>query len=301
MSYLDAVLYWRDDLWDPPEAYLLVVTGVILLAAVALTARWVIRHPDRVLAPVHRLRANPAVARLEHRYARQVRFLVDRLYPKSTAALILLVGLGAVVLLAVTLSEITENVVTGDELVQIDSPISRYLVEHREPWLTTTMSLITHLGSTVVLVPALLAVGLAAHFRRHTWAPMVFLAVTLGGASLTSTVIKLLVARLRPSSEALVLALGYAFPSGHSTAAAAGWLAIAVVLAWLARSLTVRVSLLAVAFVVVVLVGVSRVYLGVHHVTDVLAGWALGALWLTAVLAVAHLLTFGRRGADENG
>jgi undecaprenyl-diphosphatase len=120
---------------------------------------------------------------------------------------------------------------------------------------------------------------------------MAFLAVTWGGATLTSTVIKLLVARPRPTSGALVRALGYGFPSGHSTAAAAGWFAVAAVLGWLARSLTVQVSVLATALLVAVLVGVSRVYLGVHAPTDILAGWAVGGLWVTGVLTVTYLLT----------
>ncbi|MGH3939368.1 MAG: phosphatase PAP2 family protein [Pseudonocardiaceae bacterium] len=295
MGYLNSALSWRDDLPDLPPPHLLLAAGLVLLAALALVARWGIGHPDRMLAPVHRLRTRSAVARLEHRYARQLRFLAERMRPKSSAALILMAALGAVALLVGTLTEITEDVVTGDELVRVDSPVFNYFVENREPWLTTTMGLITHLGSTVVLVPMLLAVGLVARRRRHTWAPMVFLAVTLGGATLTSTVIKVVIARSRPPSEALVDALGYAFPSGHSTAAAAGWLAAAAVLAWLTRSLTVQINLIAAALGIAVLVGISRIYLGVHAPTDVLAGWALGALWLAATLTVTHLLILGKR------
>jgi len=296
VGYLNSALYWREEqLPDLPAPQLLLAAGVVLIAALALTVGWVIRHPDRMLAPVHRLRARPAVARLERRYDRQLSFVADRLRPNGAAAFILMIALGAVALLVGTLAEITENVVAGDELVRVDSPISNYLVAHREPWLTTTMDVITHLGSTSVLVPALLVVGLAAWRRSHSWAPMALLAVPLGGAVLTSTVIKLVVARSRPDSGALVPALGYAFPSGHSTAAAAGWLAVAVVLGRFARHGTVRVSLLAAAVVIAVLVGVSRVYLGVHAPTDVLAGWALGALWLAAALAITHLLTFERR------
>jgi acid phosphatase family membrane protein YuiD len=123
-----------------------------------------------------------------------------------------------------------------------------------------------------------------------------FLALTLAGASLISTVIKLQVARPRPDTGALVRALGYGFPSGHSTAAAAGWLSAALVLGWLTRSVALRVCLGAGAAVVITLVGVSRVYLGVHQPTDVLGGWALGALWLAAVLTAAHLLTNRQTG-----
>jgi membrane-associated phospholipid phosphatase len=103
--------------------------------------------------------------------------------------------------------------------------------------------------------------------------------------------IKLLVARPRPTSGVLVEALGYAFPSGHSTAAAAGWLAAALVAGSLSRSFAPRVSLLAAALLVVALVGVSRIYLGVHAATDVLGGWALGGLWLALVLTATHVRT----------
>jgi len=201
-------------------------------------------------------------------------------------------------LLGAGFGAITEDVIGNDELVGVESPISRYLIDHREAWLTTLMDVITQLGSATVLVPVLLALGLVARHARGSWRPALFLAVTLGGASLASTLIKLLVARPRPTSRALVDALGYAFPSGHSTAAAAGWLAATIVAGSLARSFALRVSLLAVALLIVVLVGVSRVYLGVHAATDVLGGWALGSLWLALVLTATHLLTARRDGDD---
>jgi len=73
-------------------------------------------------------------------------------------------------------------------------------------------------------VPRLFAAGPLAHHLRRSWGPFGFLAAALAGASLLSAAIKLFVARPRPDAEALVGALGYGFPSGHSTAAAAGWL-----------------------------------------------------------------------------
>ena len=180
--------------------------------------------------------------------------------------------------------------VTGDELVGLDDPISRFLLEHRQPWLTAVMPVVTYLGTAYVLIPLLVAVGLLARRRRGSWRPLALLALTLTGASLSSTVIKLLVARARPESSALVDALGYGFPSGHSTAAAAGWLSAAVLWICLTRSAGLRVILAVVATLVVALVGVSRIYLGVHEPTDVLGGWALGSLWLTGVLTANHLI-----------
>lgn len=163
------------------------------------------------------------------------------------------------------------------------------------------MTAVTYLGTAFVLVPLLLAVGVLARSRRGSWRPLGFMALALAGASLTSTGIKLLVARPRPTADALVHALGYGFPSGHSTAAAGGWFSAALVLGWLTRSVTLRVSIGAVAVAVVTLVGVSRVYLGVHQPTDVLGGWALGTLWVVGVLTAGYLLAHrqGGGGADR--
>lgn len=281
------------------RAGLLLTAGLVLVAAVTLAARWIIRHPHRALAPIRWLRARPGVAWLEHRYAGQLRFLARRFDLTAALGLTLTALLAALGLLGAGFGAVTEDVLAGDELVRVDSPVSRFLFGHREPWLTTLMDAITQLGSVVVLVPVLITLGLIARRVQGTWWSAVFLAATVGGASLSSTVLKVLIARPRPTSGALVQALGYAFPSGHSTAAAAGWLSAAVVAGSLCRSFAVRVRLLAGALLIVVLVGVSRVYLGVHAATDVLAGWALGSLWLALTLTARHLLTARQGRADD--
>lgn len=103
--------------------------------------------------------------------------------------------------------------------------------------------------------------------------------------------VKLLVARPWNSGGEVVAAVGRAFPSGYTTVGTAGWLAVALVLGWLSRSFARSVVLLAAGVVTVVLVGVSRVYSGGNCATDVLGGWALGGLWLAAVLVAVHLVT----------
>ncbi|MFC1643118.1 phosphatase PAP2 family protein [Myxococcota bacterium] len=100
-----------------------------------------------------------------------------------------------------------------------------------------------------------------------------------------------------------VEASGYGFPSGHAFGAAAVYLALAVGLA--CRWPRWRLPLLAVAWVIVVGVGVSRVYLGVHYLTDVVAGWLLGAATVTLLkrCLVKRGEAFVQRvaGAGENG
>jgi undecaprenyl-diphosphatase len=193
--------------------------------------------------------------------------------------------LSLVAVLLAVFSVVTEDVLDGGELVAVDDPVSRFLIGRRSAGLTVWMRLMTQCGSAFVVIPLLLAVGFLAHRRAGSWRPQSFLAVVVVGATLTSTLVKVTVARPRPGTGALVTALGYAFPSGHSTAAAASWLSSALVLGSLTRRVVRRALLAVVAIVVVVLVGISRVYLGVHAPTDVLGGWALGTLWVAGALA----------------
>jgi undecaprenyl-diphosphatase len=218
-------------------------------------------------------------------------FLAARFRPRTRLGLVLTVQVALLVLLLSAFSAVTEDVVAGDELVAADGPIETFLIDRRTPALTVLMRVFTTMGTAWVVVPLLLGVGLLARRSLGSWRPLAFLAVTVVGAVLTSTVIKIAVARPRPTSGALVHALGYAFPSGHSTTASAAWFSAAVVLASLTRRTAGRVAVGVVAAVVVVLVGMSRVYLGVHAPTDVLGGWALGALWVAAVLIVGRLVS----------
>lgn len=164
-----------------------------------------------------------------------------------------------------------------------DADVAAFLASHRRPWLTSCFEVLTWLGSTAVLVPLGALVGLALRRITQSWQPLLILAATLGGASALSNLTKFAVARARPE-DGLVDSIGYAFPSGHSTAAAAGWIALAFVVGAAAGTRRARLLLLASALAVIAIVGMSRVYLGVHWSTDVLGGWALGGLWVGLVL-----------------
>lgn len=225
------------------------------------------------------------------RFVRPASFVAARFRGGTPLGLALTVQVALVVLLVAAVSAVTEDVVAGDELVGVDGPIERFVIDLRTAWLTVAMRVFTSLGSAFVVIPLILGVGLLVRRVLGTWWALAFLALTVGGATLTSTIIKLVVARPRPASGALVDALGYAFPSGHSTTGAATWLSVAVVVGSLTRSAARRRLLAGIAVVVVVLIGVSRVYLGVHAPTDVLGGWALGSLWVAGVLATARVLS----------
>lgn len=147
-------------------------------------------------------------------------------------------------------------------------------------WFEDVMRDMTGLGGIGVVIGAslLLAGYLWLRQRRRD---VLILAASVIGAQLLSTAIKLLISRPRPdlvSHEAEIYSAS--FPSGHTLMATATWITFAMLLGADLDNRRLRDYLLLVAWIVAIAVGCSRVYLGVHWPSDVLAGWAVGALWM---------------------
>jgi undecaprenyl-diphosphatase len=163
------------------------------------------------------------------------------------------------------------------------------------------MSALTWLGSSLVLVPLGLAIGGFFYVRDHNWHPLVMLASAYIGALALYELVKSVVGRARPPliDQIGPVVSGHSFPSGHATQAMAIWGMVAVVLA--VRSPRVRMPVASAAVLSILLVGFSRVYLGVHWLSDVLAGYALGGVVLAAILAAVLMSPGARSGKWVRG
>jgi undecaprenyl-diphosphatase len=166
----------------------------------------------------------------------------------------------------------------------VDVAFATALVQLREaaPWLVQVSLVLAVLGSRLVVLPVVLVVGTLLWRRGERLWSVWLLACSLGGWLLTEAV-KLGVQRTRPP-EAVVDAFGWAFPSGHTTTGICSLLPLGVVAIallprpwgrWLGWSLVV----------LGLLMGPGRWVLGVHWLTDVVAGWLIGAAWVLAVSA----------------
>lgn len=270
----------------------LVLLGLaLLLGAVLAAGHWVSRHPEEWAAWRDRVLAQPVVGHVLRLCRRPLRFLARRLRPGSALGLALTLQLAVIGAAGWLFATLLQDVVAGEQLSELDVPVTRYVVEHREAWLTTLFRSLTYLGDLVVLVPLVSVVGMWVWRRSRSWVSLATLSATLAGSVLLYTVVRPLVGRSRPTMGSLVVdAAGFAFPSGHATQAIAVYGLLAVLASRHLGSWRRAVAVWTSAALVVVLVGFSRLYLGVSWMTDVAGGFALGGLWLVAVVATTGAL-----------
>lgn len=195
------------------------------------------------------------------------------------------IALAACMVLIWGLAEIADEVKEGESaafdkwtlrLLRDPADLSR----PRGPgWLQQAAVELTTLGGTPVLT-LVVVIGVGYLLVRRRLAAAVGLAVAVVGGRLLSALLKTGFARPRPDvvphfTEVQTLS----FPSGHAMMSAVVWLVVGAMLAQAHSAMRIKVYFAGVAVVVTILIGLTRIYLGVHYPTDVLAGWAAGAAW----------------------
>jgi membrane-associated phospholipid phosphatase len=193
--------------------------------------------------------------------------------------------------LAVLVAAVTQSA-TIDRL---DTQTTRGFERHATHEGTEWNFLITHLGSTELIVLLTLGIVAVLLVKRH-WRGAVALTVSVAATQLVVQLVKMLIERPRPV-DSIIDASGFSFPSGHAATSVAFYATIALLAARPCRS-PARIAIATAAGLVVLAVGATRIYLGAHYPTDVLAGWLTGGiLMLGSWLAVSRLrLLDGRPG-----
>lgn len=192
----------------------------------------------------------------------------------------LIVGAAAVLFLFVLMN------VVGDDIAHLDSSAYSFFVLHlRRTWLTPIMQSFSNIASPVVLAVILLVVEAFAPGRRPGICAGVNLVLSVG----LCLVLKEVVQRERPAeSIRLVSETGYSFPSGHSMVAMAFFGFLLWMVLHYEKDRTVKAFCTLGFVTIILLIGMSRIYLGVHYASDVLAGFFITVVWLgfyTRVLA----------------
>jgi membrane-associated phospholipid phosphatase len=171
------------------------------------------------------------------------------------------------------------NEIEKNKLIQFDQSVISIIQLHISPLLTEIMKFFTFLGSTKWITFAVL-VGIAVLFLLKKWSLGVFLAFSSGFGSVFNSLLKNIFKRQRPDIHRLISEHGYSFPSGHSMGSFIFYGALAYIILHYAHKKGWKVFGIIMMTLLILLIGTSRIYLGVHYPSDVIGGFAAGASWL---------------------
>lgn len=212
-------------------------------------------------------------------------FLRQRLDPKASTGLALTLALIAVVVVGVVFGVLVAMIRHDSGIVRWDQAATRWAASHGTAGSLQVIGWITWAGSTIGVVLVSIAAIVYAMLRWRRWSVVLFMVLVVAGQFALSNLIKVAVERIRPDAPPLHVLSGPSFPSGHATAAAATWMAVALVLGR-GASPRRRVVLAGAAAAIAAAVACTRVFLGAHWTSDVVGGLLLGWTWF-GVCAVA--------------
>lgn len=268
------------------------LVGLLAGAALVVLGLWrgTARHPDDTIDTAET--EHWLIKRVEHhpRLRRALTTMDQRVVGGAAVALAFVVLFGS----ALVVGAVFDTVDTTRGFARWDQSVSEWGPDHAGTTATEFLRQVTNLGATGYLLILMTVVGVVDWIRRRRVSSLVFLLTVGIGVMLINNGLKLLIMRERPPGAALLRPAGSSFPSGHSAAAAACWLAIALVVGrWVRPRFRPYIS--AVAVGIACMVATSRALLGVHWLTDVIAGAIVGWTWfvLVTVLFGGRILRFG--------
>ncbi len=235
------------------------------------------------------------MARLRSRYNRQLLWLRKRLTPGEYLGLHLTLGLLVAAGCLWIFGRLAEDVLSNDPRASVDQAAATAIHGLMTPALTTFFLAVTALGS----MEAIALVGLVSAVVLGVWRRWLLFGtwvIATGGSVVLVLLLKALFARPRPYFEQpLLLETYYSFPSGHAMEAVVlyGMLAYFAVLAL--RTWQTRAAVVFGTSLLVLLIGFSRIYLGVHYFSDVVAGFAAGGMWLSTCITAMEFVRRGKR------
>ncbi len=240
---------------------------------------------------------NPEIKKFTSRHPTFFRFVMDRFDRKTFAGLPATVLALAFTYALALFGGIIEDIVSSDPIVALDARIDHLLAVFRNPISTKVFFWVTALGMWEVITVFALSATLILWFLRYRRYILPLVAAILGSAAFTQLG-KLVFHRPRPQS-ALYVEHSFSFPSGHATVAVAFYGFLTYIVMREAKRWEVKVNICFAGMAVVLLIGFSRLYLGVHFLSDVWAGYLVGALWLIAGISMCEWLRSRQAGSTS--
>lgn len=229
-------------------------------------------------------------------------WLSGRLGANTALIVVLLIGMVIVTVLSVIVVQVYDAVTDKDGVAGLDQPMLDFAISLRSPVADTVVTGYTEIAGPIGMPLIAITVLLILSIHRRSWTPAILIIAAGVGSLLMTIAGKGLVGRVRPDLTEAVPPYEYSpsFPSGHSLNAVVIAGIIAYLLILRQYSSLARAATITIAALFAITIGFSRVFLGHHWFTDVVAGWALGALWLAMVITAHRLyLTVRKRHAEH--
>ncbi len=266
-----------------------IVGGIVLFFLILLWLwRWSVCHEAAIKKQGMSILQQPRIVALRRRYAPQIMFIRARLSPqgyfgaKMTAGALMLIGASWL------FGGISEDVLTGDPLTIVDLNVAEWFHARATPLVTQVMMVFTNLHGVVAISSYAILLALYLIWKRD-WYWLGCLGATVPGGMLLNVLMKLSFQRARPSLDNPLLTLSsYSFPSGHVAGSALFYGLLGVMLMSKITVWRWRVFIVFAAIALVAMVALSRIYLGVHYLSDVLAAFAEAVAWLSLSLMCIH-------------
>ncbi|MGE5607638.1 MAG: bifunctional DedA family/phosphatase PAP2 family protein [Bacillota bacterium] len=272
----------------------------LLILALVWLGRWLIRNERAVRHQFARLIHRPAVLKFRRRFAPQIAFIKARLTPRGLLGLHLTLGVLVLVAAAGLFVVIARGVMAGDPLTLLDERVALWLYDHATPGLTQVMTAISYLGSLPVIFG--LTVLFAADFlwRREGYRLLALLLTVPVGALLNSALTHLFHRDRPPFAVPMPYLSRYGFPSSRATVAVLLYGLVAVFIVRRLRTWRWRVVAVLIASFLILLIGLSLIYLDIQYLSDVLAGYVEGIAWLAICLTSVESLRRARQPAAHS-
>lgn len=178
--------------------------------------------------------------------------------------------------------DLAEDIAEG-QTIRFDSSVRDHIHQFASPTLTTVMQTASFLGSTLFLIFLGIIIVIIFFLLKRPRASVIFIITTVGSSILLAA-LKFAFKRARPEPFFnTLLPASYSFPSGHSLASFCFYGALAAIIVARVEKLWLKIIIWSLAIILIALIGISRIYLGVHYPSDVLAGYAVGFIWVMTI------------------
>ena len=263
------------------QASLAVVLLVALVVALTLAWRWFNANRDALAERVSRY-----WVLFRERHPELAKFIVARFAREEYLGLHLTVGFLVSLAALWIFAGVTEDVIRHDPLTRFDLTLESWIRAHSTPLGDKIFTVVSALGSPPTMA-AIGAGGALLLLVRRRWLVLTAWLGAFGGAGLLTLVLKNMIQRPRPvDATAFLYGMSFSFPSGHALGSLVGYGMLAYLIGsmWI-ESVRERARLGIATAALVLAIGISRLYLGVHYFSDVVAGYAVGILWLSVCMS----------------